>query len=179
MIPPGSYEFGPSNGTMVVKTGRAGMGKKVGHDLVIDVTDCSAKAEVGEDPADTKITATADVNSMQVREGHGGVKGLTEDDKAEIKNNITNKVLTKPSISFESKSAKVSDGSATLSGDLTIMGSTQPVDVQLTDAGGGKVKATMKVVQSQFGIKPFTAMMGALKVADEVTVEIEASLPQT
>jgi polyisoprenoid-binding protein YceI len=178
MIPPGSYEFGPSNATMVVKTGRAGMGKKVGHDLVIDVTDWSAKAEVGEDPADTTITATVDAGSLEVREGHGGVKGLTDDDKAEIKDNITNKILTKPDISFESKSANVSEGSATLSGDLTIMGSTQPVEVQLTDAGGGKVKATMDVTQSDFGIKPFTAMMGALKVADKVTIEIEANVPQ-
>ncbi len=178
MIPPGSYEFGPSNGTMVIKTGRAGMGKKVGHDLVIDVTDWSAKAEVGEDPADTNITASADVGSFQVREGKGGVKALTEDDKSEIKDNITNKILTQPDISFQSKSADVSEGSAKLSGDLTIMGSTQPVEVQLTDAGGGKVKATMEVVQSDFGIKPFTAMMGALKVADKVTIEIEASVPQ-
>jgi hypothetical protein len=69
MIPPGSYEFGPSNGTMVIRTGRAGMGKKVGHDLVIDVTDWSAKAEVGEAPADRLLTDSADVGSVLVREG--------------------------------------------------------------------------------------------------------------
>lgn len=178
MIPSGSYEFGPSNATMVVRTGRAGMGKKAGHDLVIDVKDWSAKAEVGEDPADTKITATVDASSMEVREGHGGVKGLSDDDKEEIKDNITNKIITDPNISFESKSANVSEGSATLSGDMTIMGNTQPVEVQLTDAGGGKVKATVEVVQSDFGIKPFSAMMGALKVADKVTIEIEANAPQ-
>ena len=36
-IPPGSYKLGPENGKMLVKTGREGMGGKMGHDLVIAV----------------------------------------------------------------------------------------------------------------------------------------------
>ncbi len=32
----------------------------------------------------------------------------------------------------------------------------------------------MTLVQSDFGIKPYSAMMGALKVADEVTIEAQA-----
>ena len=179
MIPPGTYEFGPSNGQMIVKTKREGLGKKVGHDLIIDVTNWNATAVVGDDPESTTITANADASSFEVREGVGGVKPLSEGDKADIKKNITKKILTNPDISFQSNSVQVSDGSATVSGDLTIMGNTQPAEMQLTDAGGGKVKATMTVVQSTFGVKPFTAMMGALKVADSVTVEIEASVPQS
>jgi polyisoprenoid-binding protein YceI len=178
MIPPGSYEFGPSNGQMIIKTTREGIGKKVGHDLVIDVTNWSAKADVGEDPSSTTIIASADVNSFAVREGVGGVKPLSEGDKGDIKKNITKKILTDPDLSFKSTSASVSEGSATVAGDLTIMGKSQPVELQLTDAGGGRIKATMKVVQTNWGIKPYVGMMGALRVADSVTIEIEASVPQ-
>jgi hypothetical protein len=35
----------------------------------------------------------------------------------------------------------------------------------------------MTIVQSQFGIKPFSAMMGALKVKDEVEVNLDVALP--
>ncbi len=179
MIPPGTYEFGPSNGQMVVKTTREGLGKKVGHDLIIDVEDWSATAVVGDDPESTTITAKADVNSFEVREGKGGVKPLSGGDKEDIKKNITKKILTNPDLSFQSTSVKASDGSATVMGDLTIMGNTQPVEMKVTDEGGGRMKATMTVVQTKFGVKPFTGMMGALRVADAVTIEIEVSVPQS
>jgi hypothetical protein len=63
-----------------------------------------------------------------------------------------------------------------VSGDLTIMGRSEAVDVQLTDAGE-KIKGSFSVHQTRWGIKPFTAMMGALKVADRVDVEFEVDLP--
>jgi hypothetical protein len=63
-----------------------------------------------------------------------------------------------------------------VSGDLTIMGRSEVVDVQLTDAGA-KIKGSFFVNQTRWGIKPFTAMMGALRVADRVDVEFEVTLP--
>ena len=41
---------------------------------------------------------------------------------------------------------------------------------------GDKISGSTTVSQKEFGIKPFSAMMGALKVPDEVTVEFEGSL---
>ena len=35
----------------------------------------------------------------------------------------------------------------------------------------------MPIVQSSFGVKPFSAMMGALKVKDEVEVDLDVRLP--
>jgi polyisoprenoid-binding protein YceI len=118
------------------------------------------------------------VNSFSVREGVGGVKPLSEGDKGDIKKNITKKILTNPDLSFKSTSVNVSEGSATVNGELTIMGNTQPAELQLTDAGNGRIKGTMKVVQTRWGIKPYVGMMGALRVADQVNIEIEASVPQ-
>jgi polyisoprenoid-binding protein YceI len=62
-------------------------------------------------------------------------------------------------------------------GDLTIAGKTSPAQFQLQDLGGGRIKATGQVVQSNFGVKPFKAFMGALKVKDTVDIEIEATVP--
>ena len=43
----------------------------------------------------------------------------------------------------------------------------QTVDV---DDDGQRLSSAVTVRQSDFGIKPYSLMMGALKVADEVTV---------
>ncbi|MGH2767586.1 MAG: YceI family protein [Actinomycetota bacterium] len=177
MIAAGSYEFGPSNGRLHLKVFREGLAKKVGHDLVIEVGSWSATVNVGDDPSNSSLTATADVGSFRVLEGVGGVKALSEDDKADIKKNITKKILTMPGISFRSNSVRVSGNQATVSGDLTIMGRSQPIDLQLTDMDG-RVKGTATVVQTRWGIKPFSAMLGTLKVRDAVEVELEASVPQ-
>ena len=42
----------------------------------------------------------------------------------------------------------------------------------------GRIRATGTVVQSNHGIKPFKAFMGALKVKDPVEIVIEATVPE-
>jgi hypothetical protein len=42
--------------------------------------------------------------------------------------------------------------------------------------GGPRVRATAQVVQSQWGIKPYTAFFGALKLRDAVDIDIDAAL---
>jgi polyisoprenoid-binding protein YceI len=175
-INPGTYEFGPQNGQMVVKIYREGMAKKAGHDLIIDVKSWKATATISENPAESNFTATADAGSFSVREGVGGVKPLSEGDKADIKKNITQKILTSPEISFTSTSVQPNGDAATITGDMRIMGKTAPATVKLAQQGG-KVKGNMTIAQTNWGIKPFQAMMGALKVKDQVDIEIEADLP--
>jgi polyisoprenoid-binding protein YceI len=173
--PPGSYSFGPQNGRILVKTYREGFASAIGHDLVIEVGEWSASVTVAEDPSETTITARADVDSLNPIEGVGGVKPLTDADKAEIKKNIR-KVLTSPDISFQSTSVKAAGDSATVSGYLTIMGRRDVVEVSLTESGG-KVRGNFSVLQTRWGIKPYTAMFGALRVADRVDVEFEVDAP--
>lgn len=162
-----------------MKVFREGLARKVGHDLTIEVTSWRASVNVDEeDPTKSSITGSADVGSFQVLEGVGGVKPLSEDDKTDIKKNITKKVLNRsPEITFSSTGVRTSgESNATVTGELTIGGTTQPVDLQLSQEGS-RVKGTMTVQQTKWGIKPFSAMMGALKVRDTVEIEIEATTP--
>lgn len=168
-IDPGTYRFGPNNGEMLVKVYREGMAKKVGHDLIIEVKNWEAEANIAEEPQNSTFRGSADVNSFTVRQGVGGVKPLSDSDKADIKKNITQKILTNPNITFTSNS--VNPSTNMVSGEMSIMGRSQPIDIKLTESGG-EVKATMTVVQSKWGIKPFQAMMGALKVRDPIEVEV-------
>lgn len=177
-IPPGTYNLGPQNGKLLVKTGREGMGGKMGHDLVIEVGRWSATAEVADDPSASSLTVSAEVGSMEVVSGEGGVKPLSEGDKADIKKTIVDKILGDTKIEFKSTSINGSGSNVTVQGDLTIAGKTAPAQFQLQDLGGGRVKGTGQVVQSNFGVKPFKAFMGALKVKDVVDIEIEATVPE-
>lgn len=167
-IPEGTHSIGPSNGSLKVKTGREGAAAKAGHDLVLGVTSWEATVEGGDNPS---IRLTADPSSFDVLEGTGGAKALSEKDKGEIKKSITGKVLGSSQITFQS--SEVTDSSA--KGDLSIAGSSSTVDVPL-NVNGGSISGSVTLSQSEFGIKQFKALMGALKVSDQVTVEFQGSL---
>ena len=64
------------------------MAQKVGHDLIIDVGQWEAAAEVREDGTLSAVQLDADPHSLQVREGLHGVKPLTDKDRADIRKTI-------------------------------------------------------------------------------------------
>jgi polyisoprenoid-binding protein YceI len=117
-----------------------------------------------------------------VREGVGGVKPLTDSDRADIKRIVGQKILRvaqHPTITFRSTRVSGSPESFALDGDLTIMAVTQPVTVRGSVGHEGRVRGTATVVQTQWGIKPYSAFLGTLKVADEVAIEVDAVLTPT
>ncbi len=168
-------EIGPESGRLVVKTGRTGLGAKVGHDLTIEATRWRGTA----DPAGSAVDVDVEVDGLEVREGTGGVKPLTDSDRAEIKETFTRKILRTaeyPTISFRSTRVEGTPESFTVDGDLTVMGVTQPITLH-GQLSGGRASGTASVVQSRWGIKPYTAFFGALKLRDEVQVEFDVALP--
>lgn len=173
-IADGSYALGPESGQLLIKTSRTGLGARAGHDLTIEVTRWQAEVTVDSaDVAGSSVSIEADANSFEVRKGTGGVKPLTDGDRAEIKKTIREKILhtgQHPSITFRSTRVAGTSESFSIDGDLTITGKTQPVTVhgQLAD---GHAQGSAAVVQSRWGIRPYTAFLGALKLSDEVTVE--------
>ncbi|KAB8195568.1 YceI family protein [Nonomuraea phyllanthi] len=164
---------------MVVKTTRTGLGSKAGHDLTIEVTRWHGEATVDlADPAGSSVTVEADAGSLEVREGTGGVKPLTGSDRDQIKKIIREKVLhtdRHPSIGFRSTRVEGTAESFHIEGDLTIAGTTRPLVVQGYVAEG-RVHGSATVVQSRWGIRPYSALLGALKLNDEVEVRFEVAL---
>jgi polyisoprenoid-binding protein YceI len=178
-VPAGAHAFGPQDGRLLLKVFREGVASKMGYDLVIEVKDWTAKVDVNPgDPGQSSIEATAAVPSFSVIEGTGGAKALTRTDRADIKKNIDEKILAgSPTITFRSTGGATMDGTRTsIPGEMTVNGTTRPMTVDIT-LDGGKARAAFKVVQTEFGIKPFKAFMGALKVRDDVEVELEVPLP--
>lgn len=176
-IAPGMHRLGPENATLTVETKRLGAASKVGHDLVIEVTSWEAELDVDGDPA---VTLTADGGSLRVREGTGGMTKLGDEEKAGIEQTIDEEVLRRRSVEFRSSAFEVSsDGSgATVSGELDLMGTSHPVSFELR-TGDGRLTGRATLRQSDWGIKPYSALFGTLKVADAVEIAIDASLPQS
>jgi len=171
-IQAGTYKFGPDNASLHVETGRSGAAAKAGHDLTIDVQSWSATLEVGDS---SSLELSADPTSLHVREGKGGMQALKDDDKADIRKTIDKDVLKKKSISFTSSSVSQSNGDLSVSGELELGGKSKPVDF-VVSGDGASVAGSATIKQSDWGIKPYSALFGALKVNDEVTVEVEGSL---
>jgi len=59
-----------------------------------------------------------------------------------------------------------------IEGEFTLHGTSRPLTLQVTQTGPGKYQATGSIVQSSYGIKPYSGFFGALKVRDAVVVGI-------
>ena len=179
----GSFQLGPDAGRVVIKTTRAGLAAKAGHDLTIEVTRWSAQVEVpAEDDgglAAATVRADLDLGSLEVREGTGGAMPLTDRDRREIKKQMTS-ILGSASAAFAS-SRVIPSGSAggAVEGTVTLNGKTQPARLQVTAPGDGQYRGSATVAQTGFGIKPYSGFFGALKLKDEVTLEFQVTLPES
>jgi polyisoprenoid-binding protein YceI len=171
MAAPSGQRLGPDSGSILVRTYREGVAAKAGHDLVIEVT----RWEATFDPATVELTA--DPRSLEVREGLRGVKPLTDKDRAEIRKNIDEKVLGGEPITFRSSGVDRSGGRVLVHGDLTMAGSTRSLAAELDVDPGGRITGKIALTQSAWGIKPYRGLMGALKVRDDVEVEIDVRAP--
>ena len=171
-LPPGTHRLGPDNASLEVRTYREGVAAKVGHDLIIDVTRWDATVEVAEQASEWTIELSADPRSLEVREGLHGIKPLTDKDRAEIRKNIDEKVLRGQPIAFRGRAVE-SAGRLAVEGELTMAGSTRALTAELA-AEDGRVAGTITLRQSDWGIKPYRGLMGALKVRDDVEVVAEA-----
>jgi polyisoprenoid-binding protein YceI len=177
-IAPGTYTLGPENAELLVHTGRKGGAAKAGHDLMIDVTSWSATLELADDPTNSSIALSADGGSLRVREGHGGMTKLGDDDKQGITQTIDEEVLHGGAIEFRSTAVEpgAEPGQLQVRGELELLGATRPVEFELMLSEAGHLTGEATVIQSEWGMKPYSTLFGALKVADEVKITVEADL---
>ena len=177
----GNFRLGPDTGRVVIKTGRAGLAAKAGHDLTIEVTRWSAQVEVpaesdGGGQSAATVSAELDLGSLEVREGTGGAVPLTDRDRREIKKQM-GKILGSGTATFASSRIIPSGSSGgAIEGTVTLNGKSQPARLQLTDSGSGRYRGSVTLAQTGFGIKPYTGFFGALKLKDEVVAEFEVDL---
>ena len=105
------------------------------------------------------------------------MQALGDDDKANIHQTIDDEVFKRQDIVFRSTRVEPAAGSRiSMEGDLTLAGATQPIAFDLAVGDDGALSATVVVTQTRWGMKPYSALFGTLKVLDDVEVVLDGHL---
>jgi len=171
-------QYDENSAECLVFTFKEGLLAKIAHDLKVRVT----KFSVNVDPATPSVRAEFDAQSLRVvnamKDGEENPSSLSDADKEKIAGQIVDDVLhakefTK--VTFVSTQIrKKGDGGYDIKGELTLHGVKKEISAE-TIVEGGRQVADVELNQVDYGIKPFKALMGTLKVKPVLRVRL--SLP--
>jgi polyisoprenoid-binding protein YceI len=143
------------------------------HDwtMTSSVATYNATFEVNADgtPAKlTQVTMTLPAESLKSKE-----KAM---DKNAYKSLNTDKFKD---ITFQLTSSKINGKTINCNGNLTISGTTKPVDVDVTyevKSGTLVCKGSKKIKMTEFKVVPPSFMFGTIKTGDDITINFEVTL---
>lgn len=177
------YGLVPLRSVLVVKTYRDGVAARLAHNHVVAARDVSGHLRFEEGrPEACSVTvhvpvATLILDDPVLRKRFGESSALSQTDRSNMLRTMLDKdqlwADRYPTLSFVSTAvSRQPDGRYLVNGNLTMRGVTRavtfPATVERTD-GMLRARGEFTVKQSQFGWSPFSTMLGAIKVKDEVT----------
>ncbi len=167
-----TYNIVPAESSLTVFVGKAGALSFLAHDHNIAVRSYSGRVVVpAAGPAQGSLELEMEAKSLAL------LDKVSEKDRQEITNSMNTAVLESgkfPRITFRSVSvSNVNGANLTVNGDLTLHGTTRRIAVPVTvSATPQLLRATGKITlkQTDFGITPYSAAAGSIKVKNEVVV---------
>jgi len=166
--------FDAYNSECLVFSFKDGLLARLAHDLKMQVERFSIEV----DDTTHQIRATFDPSSLQVAcaqvDGRDDPGELSSGDKKKIHDNITKDVLhvrKHPEIRFESTNVVARGEGFAVEGTLHMHGKSRSVQASVR-VDGGRWVSEVRIHQPDFGIKPYTAALGALKVKPDVLVRV-------
>lgn len=174
-------QFDDSHGRLLLGTDVAGRAAKMGHRLTIAMQRWQAVVSWSAGRP-SSVTLTVEVDELRVLRGDGGLTPLTAPEKLLIRGNALKCLESAkyPRIRFGCSDIEPIDGGYRLTGDLEISGRTKPhvveVRVQHEPGGSARLDGESRVRHSDFGVRRYSMLMGAMQVADEVTVSFSATV---
>jgi polyisoprenoid-binding protein YceI len=168
----GEYEIGPGTGRLLVRTFRQGMAARVGHDLLIEAAGWEGHVSVPVDAVTGSVVSVrVDLSALKVLEGTGGLKPLIQQTMHTVL-----QIDRHPHATFTSTNVDLHDDGASIEGDLTLGGQTRPLRLEVRQRDQATVVGTASLVQSRWGIKPYSGFFGALKLRDAVDLDVTVTL---
>jgi polyisoprenoid-binding protein YceI len=167
--------YDQNNAECFVFTFKEGLLSPIAHDLRIRITRFSIQV----DDLKSSVVASFDTSSLVVdtpmKDGVENPSALSAADKEKIAGQIREDVLHSAQhgeAKFRSTTITArDDGGYDVSGELALHGVTRPLTAQ-TRLVGGRQQVELKLNQPDFGITPYRAMLGTLKIQPEVTIRI-------
>jgi polyisoprenoid-binding protein YceI len=182
-----NYRIDAARSTLVVMVFKAGMGSGLAHDHVVRASEFSGKLRIDPaSPAESSIAVTVRAASLvpdepTVREKFKVAKQLSESDRKKVKKTMDGEeqlsVVKFPEITFVSKRIDAEGmGKVKVSGVLTLHGVSRevsfPAAVSVAD-GTFHGRGTLEFKQSEFGIKPYSALFGTIRNQDTVRLNFD------
>jgi hypothetical protein len=170
--------YDASNAQCHIFTYKEGVLSAIAHDLKIAV--CKFSVTLSEDR--TAAHGEFDSSSLKVvcamKGGAEVHSSLSASDKRKIEGNITRDVLHTrrfPVIRFQSTDIRHGVSGPVVGGTLDMHGRVRPVEAfgRLKDDG---LELSVSLNQPDFGIKPYRAMMGTLRV--QARLKVHLSVPR-
>lgn len=172
------WTLGPADGELLLRTGVAGRAARMGHRLTIAMTRWRATVGwVGPEPVTAELMVETD--SFDVLRGEGGVKGLSGMEKAQVRSHALKSLSASrfPEIRYTADTVERGGDGYRLTGILQIRGTSRDhvIDLRTEDLGDAwRMSAESTVRQSDYGIKPYSVLMGSVQVADDVVLSFSA-----
>jgi hypothetical protein len=174
---PGRYAFDRDNTLVKVFIFKApNLMSRFAHDLELHNDLIDGTVEIEDDGAN--VEATVDLWNLRVIE-----RLLSAKDRAEAERLMRTKILKRRNVGkarFKGRLAP-EGGRPVAHGELSLVGGRRrrvalPFEIVSVEEGGFRASLRHELMQTDYGIRPFTAMMGLLKLQDRMVVEIEAGL---
>lgn len=162
--------FDQATASCEIHTFREGLLAAIGHDLRIAVT----RFTIDVDEATKAIRASFDARSLKVLGALGG-GSVSAKDAAEIEENIQTKVLEGaryPTITFTSSAVERAGDGYSVRGELDLHDKRRMISATSRASGDGHQIVDVTLHQPDFGIKPYKAPLGVIKVKPDVIVRI-------
>jgi hypothetical protein len=160
---------------------REGALAAIGHDLALRVGDLRIEVEGAAGTRGLRVEASCQAASVRVagalRRGAVDESQPSAGDRTEIERNIACEVLETdryPVASFRSSSVEPAGSGYRIAGSLDLHGVRAAIGFT-AERRGDRLVARFPLDQTAFHIKPFRALMGALRVKPQV--EISVPLP--
>ena len=172
--------FNQSNATCHIFTFKEGLLSLLAHDLKLKVSNFKIIVKDSLDGSSPwqEVIANFDTTSIQtvcaMKDDIEDLKILSKQDCVDINKNITNDILHSKkfsTIQFKSNSISGSADNFVIIGHLTICNVARQIKITIKQFKG-QYQAKITLNQSDFNIKPFSALMGAMTIKPEVTIKI-------
>lgn len=162
--------FTPANARVEVLTFKEGLLSPMAHDLRIDVQDFEVEISDGHVEGHFDLSSLVVVSALDKGEVDGSA--LSDGDKRKIQKAIRNEVLHTsryPECTFEADLNGVDKGIVV--GELELHGEEGTVRANVEESAAG-VSVSVDVHQPDFGIKPYTAMLGSIRIRPKVIIRV-------
>jgi hypothetical protein len=161
-----------AGGRIETLTYKEGLLSKVAHDLLLELE----RFEVASDGARVEgkfWPASFHVEGV-MHDGARADRSLSDRDTQEIVDNIRHKILHTekfPEATFSGR-AERGEGRHRVEGTLSLVGETQEIRFDVIERDG-HWRGEVELRPSRWGIAPFKALLGAIKLQDRVVVRFD------